>query len=108
MEACLYDRIEESTDLQPEKLPKQNKHHTKQGYKCNQNMGVHTTGINSRKTNRLNTNAYFVKKHRTFKCQRYKAMNDLEKLNTIKKNKLCQNCFQGDHFMSKCKSKNRL
>ena len=52
-------------------------------------MGVHTTGINSTKTNRLNTNAYFVKKHRTFKCQRYKAMNDLEKLNTIKKNKLC-------------------
>ena len=52
-------------------------------------MGVHTTGINSTKTNRLKTNVYFEKKHRTFKCQRYKAMNDLEKLNTIKKNKLC-------------------
>ena len=33
-------------------------------------------------------------------------MNDLEKFNTLKANKLCHNCFQGDHFMSKDKSKN--
>ena len=33
-------------------------------------------------------------------------MNDLEKLNTIKANKLCHDCFQRDHFMSRCKSKN--
>ena len=32
-------------------------------------------------------------------------MNDLEKFNTIKVNKLCYNCFKGDHFTSKCKSK---
>ena len=33
-------------------------------------------------------------------------MNDLEKFNTIKANKLCYNCFQGDYFTSKCESKN--
>ena len=33
-------------------------------------------------------------------------MNDLERFNTIKANRLCYNCFQGDHFISKCKSKN--
>ena len=30
-------------------------------------------------------------KHKIYKCQRYKAMNDLEKFNTIKANKLCYN-----------------
>ena len=33
-------------------------------------------------------------------------MNDLEKFNTIKSNKLCYNCFRGDNLTSKCKSKN--
>ena len=47
MEALLHDRIEVSTDPYL-KLPKQNQHHSKQGYKCN-NTGVHTTGINSKK-----------------------------------------------------------
>ena len=50
MEACLHDRIESSTEpYLPPKLPKQNQNHSKQGYKCNQNTGVHNTGINSKK-----------------------------------------------------------
>ena len=32
-------------------------------------------------------------------------MNDLEKFNTIKANKLCHDSFQRDHFTSRCKSK---
>ena len=34
-------------------------------------------------------------------------MNALEKFNAIKANKLCYTCFQGNHFVSKCKSKNK-
>ena len=50
MEAWLHDRIEASTDpYLPPKLRKQKQHHAKQGYKFNQNTGVHTTGINSKK-----------------------------------------------------------
>ena len=42
METWLRDRIEASTDpYLPPKLPKQNQH-SKQGYRCNQNTGVHT------------------------------------------------------------------
>ena len=103
MEARLHDRIEVSTDPYL-KLPKQNQHHSKQGYKCN-NTGVHTTGINSKKESKPFERKFILceKKHIIYKCQRYKAMNDLEKFNTIKANKLCCNCFQGDHFTSKCK-----
>ena len=106
MEAWLHDRIEASTDLYLlPKLSKQNQHHSKQGYKCNQNTGVHTTGINSNKERKLFENKCILckEKNRIYKCQRYRAMNDLEKFNTVKANKLCYNCFQGDHFMSKCK-----
>ena len=109
MEACLHDRIEASTDpYSPPKPPKQNQHHLKQGYKGNQNTGVHTTGINSKKESKLFEKKCILcqEKHRIYKCQRYKAMNDLEKFNTIKSNKLCYNCFRGDNFTSKCKSKN--
>ena len=58
MKAWLHDKIEASTDpYLPPKLPKQKQHHPKQGYKCNQNTGVHTTGITRRKkVNRLKTN----------------------------------------------------
>ena len=50
MEAWLHERIEASIGLYlPPKTSKQNQHHSKQGYKCIQNMGVHTTGINSKK-----------------------------------------------------------
>ena len=46
IEAWLHGRIEASTDpYLPRKLPKQNQHHSQQGYKCNHNTGVHTTGI---------------------------------------------------------------
>ena len=68
MEAWLHDKIKASTDpyLLP-KLPKQNQHHSKQGYKCNQNTGVHTAGINSKKeANRLKTNVYFVENNIEF------------------------------------------
>ena len=44
-EAWLHGRIEASTDpYLPRKLPEQNQHHSKQGYKCNHNTGVHSTG----------------------------------------------------------------
>ena len=37
-EAWFHEKSEVSTDLYlPPKLPKQNQHHSKQGYKCNQN-----------------------------------------------------------------------
>ena len=48
MKAWLHDRTEASTDLYLlPKLPRQNQHHSKQGYKFNSNTGLHTTGINS-------------------------------------------------------------
>ena len=100
MEAWLHDRIEASTDLYlPPKLHKQNEHHSTQGYKCNQNMGVHITGTNS-VWKQINTSRR-KEKHRIYKCQSYKAMNDLEKFNTVKE--INYNCSEGDHFTSKCK-----
>ena len=108
MEAWLHDRIEASTDpYLPPKLDKSNLHHPRQGYKGKHSTGIHATGINQKGDKSLENNCILCKeKHRIYKCQQYRSMNDLEKFKTIRANKLCFNCFQGDHFTSKCKSKN--
>ena len=50
-------------ELKP-KRPKQNQHHSKQGYKCYQNTDIHTTGTNAKKERKpFKKNAYFVKKN---------------------------------------------
>ena len=106
MEAWLHDRIEASTDpYLPSTLPKQNQHHSKQGKNVMKTrVYIQQESAQRKKANRLKANVQFVQKNIEFTSA--KAMNDLEKFNTIKANKLCHDSFQRDHFTSRCKSKN--
>ena len=76
-------------ELKP-KRPKQNQHHSKKGYKYYQNTDIHITGTNAKKERKpFKKCTLCEEKRRINNCERYKAMNVLEKINTEKANKLC-------------------
>lgn len=45
--------------------------------------------------------------HPLYACQKFKAMSHNEKLSTLKKKKMCLNCFGSGHFVKQCRSSHR-
>lgn len=45
-----------------------------------------------------------TKKHPLYICTKFKAMSPEDKMQVVKVNRLCTNCFGGRHFKNQCKS----
>ena len=43
-------------------------------------------------------------KHPLYACDKFKTLPHGQKLSMVRENRLCMNCFSGDHFVRNCKS----
>lgn len=46
----------------------------------------------------------FAEPHKVYRCERFKTMSIQDRYDTIKKHKLCVNCFSAEHTVYECKA----
>lgn len=57
----------------------------------------------TRKHNRVQVCVLCEEEHRLNECTKFKSMSPCDRLNVVKCNKLCFNCFRSNHFVGQCK-----